>query len=377
MLGQVRQYGGRCGASSHVVAAVDLRIVDIRSLARQELVEFRGQFFVGGAPDRFFFFTQRVPFFQLFATAGVQLFDVFEDLERFFRVPEVGDRFGRVAAGCRQRLSVRRNLVREVFAFFADGAFAHQRMAYDQRRFFGFGDRAVQRLADFGGVVAVDADDVPAPRFVFGHDVFGRNFVHFRRKLDVVRVVEHDHVAQTQMAGDTAHALRHLFLNTAVGDEHVGFMRHPFAEAGYQKAFGDRCAQRHRMSLAQRTRRVFDTAGDVHLGVSRRRAAPLTESGQFVHFEITCQRQHRIQHRGHVARIEEKTVAERVTRVFGIVVQVFRIENVYEIGTAHCAAGMSRLRFLHHGGCEDTDVIRSSCRQVFHLVNSVSIFGFK
>ena len=179
------------------------------------------------------------------------------------------------------------------------------------------------------------------------------------------------------MTCDAAHALRNLLLHGAVRDVGIGLVRLPLAETGHHEALGDRCAQRHRMSLAQRTRRVFDTAGDVHLGVSRRRAAPLTESGQFVHFEITRQRQHRIQHRGHVARIEEKTVAERVTRVFGIVVQVFRIENVYEIGTAHCAAGMSRLRFLHHGGCEDTDVIRSSCRQVFHFVNSVSIFGFK
>lgn len=133
----------------------------------------------------------------------------------------------------------------------------------------GFSVSATARgesLTDFGGIVAVDTDDAPAPSLVLGHDILGRNLLDLGRKLDIVRVVEHDQVAQPEMPGDAADALRNLFLNTAVGDERVGLVRHPVAEASYEKTLGDRRTQSHRMALPQRARGILNPAVEIDLG---------------------------------------------------------------------------------------------------------------
>ena len=362
MLGQIREHGGRSGARSHVVAAIDLRVVDRRRLARQEQVELGGLLLIGSAPDRLFLAAQRVPFFQFLAATRIQFLHVVENHERILRIAaQRGHRLGNVAARGRQRLSMRGNLVREILALLADGALAHQRMADDQRRLFGLRHRAGESLTDFGGIVAVDTDDAPAPSLVLGHDILGRNLLDLGRKLDIVRVVEHDQVAQPEMPGDAADALRNLFLNTAVGDERVGLVRHPVAEASYEKTLGDRRTQSHRMALPQRARGILDSAVEIDLGMTRRRAAPLPERRQLVHIEIAGQSQYGIEHRRHMAGIEEEAVAERIARVVGIVPQELGVENVHEIGSAHRSAGMARLGFLHHRRCENPDIVRSLC----------------
>ena len=160
------------------------------------------------------------------------------------------------------------------------------------------------------------------------------------------------------MAGDAAHALRNLLFDGAVRNIGVGLVRHPLAETGGHEALRDGGAQRHGMSLTQRARGILHTAQHVHLRVARRHAAPLAQRLQVLRRIAARQRQRRIEHRRHVARIEEEAVAVGVSHIIGIVAQKFREEHRDEISSAHGAAGVSRLCLFDHRGRQDADVIR-------------------
>ena len=267
-------------------------------------------------------------------------------------------RGGDVGAGGRKRLAVRRNLVLIRRAVGGYRAFAHHRAADDDRRTLGLGTCRAERGADLVDRLSVDVEHVPAPGLVFGAYVLGVHLVDLGRELDVVRVVVHDQVRQSQMTCDAAHALRNLLLHGAVRDVGIGLVRLPLAETGHHEALGDRCAQRHGVSLTQRAGGIFHTAQHVHFGVAGRTASPLAERFEIVHRVVARQRQCRVEHRRHVARIEEQAVAEGVAQVVGIVAQEFGVEHVDEIGAAHRAARMARFRLFDHRCRQHADVVR-------------------
>ena len=172
---------------------------------------------------------------------------------------------------------MRRNLVLIRCSVGSYRALAHHRAADDDRRTLGLGTGRTQRGADLVDRLAVDSEHVPAPSLVFGGYVLGIHLVDLGRELDVVRVVVHNQVRQSQMTGDTAHALRNLLLHGAVRDVGVGLVCLPLAEASGHETFDDRSAQRHRMALTQRAGGVLHAAQHVDFGVAGRYAAPLTE----------------------------------------------------------------------------------------------------
>ena len=298
------------------------------------------------------------PLAQLGTTGGEDLAALLEDGERLLRIaPEVADRRGDVGSGGRQRLAVGRHLVLEALAPGPEGSLAHRRAPHDQRRPLRLGVGRHERLADFVDVVSVDRQHVPAPRLVLHGDVLGIHFVHLGRELHVVGVVIHDEITQPQMPGDAAHALRNLLFDRTVGDVGIGLVRRPLAETGRQETFRDGGAQRHGMPLSERTGGVFHAAEHVHFGVAGRHAAPLAQRLQVPSRIVPGQRQHRIEHRRHVSRIEEEPVAEGTGHVVGIVTQELRIEHRDEIRSAHGTSGMARLGLFDHRSRQDTDVV--------------------
>ena len=203
----------------------------------------------------------------------------------------------------------------------------------------------------------VDRQHVPAPRLVLHGHVLGHHLVDLRRELNVVRIVVHHEVRQAQMAGDAAHALRNLLLDGAVRNIGIGLVRHPLAETGGHEAFRNGGSQRHGVTLSQRSRRILHAAHHVHLRVPRRHAAPLAQRLQIFGRIVPGQRERRIEHRRHVARIEEETVAVGIRHIIGVVTQELGEEHRDEIRAAHGAAGMPRLGLLDHRGRKDADII--------------------
>ena len=358
LLGIDAQHRSRSGARRHTGFHFDRLIVDLGEFTRKEIVEFARQILVLGAPRFLDGGLLGGPLLQRLPTLGEDLAALVENSERMLRIAsQVLHRSREIGSGSRQRLTVGRDLILEALPGRALGALAHDGMADDERRTLRFALGGDQRFTNLVDIVSVDRQHVPAPCFVFHGHVLGHHLVDLRRKLDVVRVVVHHEIRQAQMAGNAAHALRNLLLDGAVGNIGIGLVRHPLAEAGGHEALRNGSAQRHGVPLTQRTRGVLHTAHHVHLGVPRSHAAPLAQRLQVLGRIAARQRQRRIEHRRHVARIEEEAVPVGISHIIGIVTQEFREEHRNEIGTAHRAAGVSRLRLFDHCGRQDTDII--------------------
>ena len=358
LLGEDAQHRRRCGARSHVGLHLDGLVVDFGKFARKESVEFARQLLMLRAPRLLDGGLLRGPLLQRLATFGEDLAALREDGERILRIAaQVLHRSGEIGPGGRQRLAVGRDFVFEALSGGAFGALAHDGMADDERRTLGLALGGDQRLADLIDVVPVDRQHVPAPRLVLHGHVLGHHLVDLRRELNVVRIVVHHEVRQAQMAGDAAHALRNLLLDGAVRNIGIGLVRHPLAETGGHEAFRNGSSQRHGVALSQRSRRILHAAHHVHLRVPRRHAAPLAQRLQIFGRIVPGQRERRIEHRRHVARIEEETVAVGIRHIIGVVTQELGEEHRDEIRAAHGAAGMPRLGLLDHRGRKDADII--------------------
>ena len=358
MFGENAQHRRRCGARSHVGLHLDGLVVDFGKFARKEIVEFARQLLMLRAPRLLDGSLLRGPLLQRLATFGEDLAALLEDGERILRIAaQILHRSGEIGPGGRQRLAVGRDFVFETLSGGAFGALAHDGMADDERRTLGLALGGDQRLADLIDVVPVDRQHVPAPRLVLHGHVLGHHLVDLRRELNVVRIVVHHEVRQAQMAGDAAHALRNLLLDGAVRNIGIGLVRHPLAETGGHEAFRNGGSQRHGVALSQRSRRILHAAHHVHLRVPRRHAAPLAQRLQIFSRIVPGQRERRIEHRRHVARIEEETVAVGIRHIIGVVTQELGEEHRDEIRAAHGAAGMPRLGLLDHRGRKDADII--------------------
>ena len=66
-----------------------------------------------------------------------------------------------------------------------------------------------------------------------------------------------------------------------------------------------------------------------------------------------------------MAGIEEKAVTLEPRGVGGIEVQIFSVEQIDELGTAHGAAGMAGFCLFHHGGGKDANLIRGRFESLF------------
>ena len=74
--------------------------------------------------------------------------------------------------------------------------------------------------------------------------------------------------------------------------------------------------------------------------MSRRRAAPLAERGEFLHSEFARERKHRIEHTAHMSGIQEETVTSIPERIFRIIDKVFGKQHIDEVRSTHCTTRM-------------------------------------
>ena len=315
------------------------------------------------------------PCTQRLAALGEDLAALFENGERILGIAsQVAYRGGQVGSGSRQRLSVSRDLSFETLPVGAPCALGHRRVSDDERRTFSLAVGGNQRLANLVDIMSVDRQHIPTPGLVLHRHVLRIDLINLRRQLHVVGVIVHDQIRKPQMPRDAAHTLRNLLLDSTVRDIGIGFVGHPLAKARHQETFGNGGAQRHGMALSQRARGVLHAPQHIHFGMAGRHAPPLAQRLQVLGRIGAGQRQHRIEHRRHVAGIEEQPVTERIIHPVGIVTQELGVQYRDEISAPHCSARMPRLRFFDHGGRQDAHIVgdttqfRIGCRHSIELV---------
>ena len=312
------QYGCRCSTSSATCFLFDSSPVHFRSFAREEEFQFCCQFRVCFRPYSFLCILFSNDLLQLFCTFCIQF--------GYFR--EYNERVSRITTQILDCIYVcvaaERSTVCSAVSFIAAAVclactFTHYGFTDNQRRAFFFSLCFFDCRTDFVRIITVDTKYVPSPCFIFHGSVFNGYVFRFCRKLNIVGVIEHNQVVQSQCTGNTSRTLRDFFLNTTVRDVSVNGLIHHLVETGFQEFGSDSSTYCKSVSLSQWTRSIFDATHDVHFRVSRSRASPLTEFFQLVQREFSCQCQRRIKHRRHVARVEEEAVTSFPTGIFRIV----------------------------------------------------------
>ena len=271
---------------------------------------------------------------------------------------QISDGSGEVGTGSAQWLTVGGDLALEGGAFSIDGALAHDGFTDDDCRLVLLGDCGIESGPESGQISAVDFQYIPTPGAVLGGGVFGSNIIGDCGELDVVGVVEHHQVVQSQLAGDTAGTLGNFLLDAAIGDESEVIMSHPVTEPACEELVGDGRTDGEYMALAQRAGGVFNAPGWIHFGMSGSGAAPLAEALHLILTVKAVQTQGGVEHGGHVTGIQEKTVAFEPGGIGGVEVQIFGVKQVDELGTAHGAAGVAGFCPFHHGSGKDANLIR-------------------
>ena len=333
--------------------------VDFGELVVKIAVEFLGQFGVGGLPCSLLLAACLDDGAELLAACLIESLHVVEDDEG---VPGVCSEIAH--GGCEigtcgaQGLPVGRALALIVLAVGLDATLAHHGMSDDYGGTLGLVACCLDGSGYGLGIVAVDLDDIPVPCAILGGDILGVYGIDHGRELNLVRVIEHDEVGQAQVSGEACGALRDFLLDTAVRDEGVCLVREPLAKTCCKESLGNCAADGHGVALAQGTRCVLDTTLGMEFGVTRSGRPPLAELGELVGGIVAEQRKHAVEHRRHVARIEEEAVAGYPPSVVGIGHEELRIEHIDKVCASHGTAGMSRLGFLNHRGGESADVVR-------------------
>ena len=219
----------------------------------------------------------------------------------------------------------------------------------------------VESGTNLSSVVTYDLNDFPTECTILSSSVLSHHFLRLSRKLDVVGVVEHDEVVETENGSDTSSALRNLFLNATIRDVSVdGLLSESWVASVSSQELGcDGSTNSEHVTLTERTRCVLNATSNLELWVTRSRRTPLTELCQLFERELANEAELRVEHWSHVTWVEEETVATNPLRVLWVVFQILRIQNVDEIGTAHCTTWVTRLSLFYCTGCQDTDVVGS------------------
>ena len=201
--GESAEYGSRCGTCSDIGFLFDCSPVHFGSLAGEEQFQFGCLFGIGFCPCGFggIFFCHDA--LQFGSASGVKLGYFRKDSERIFRVT------AQVLDCIYISVAAQRSTVCSAVGFVAAAVclactFTHYGVTDNQRRTLSFGFSLVECAADGICIVTVDCDDFPAPCLVFLCCIFDGYIFRFGGKLDVVCIIEHDEVVQSQRTGNTA-----------------------------------------------------------------------------------------------------------------------------------------------------------------------------
>ena len=174
-------------------------------------------------------------------------------------------------------------------------------------------------LADLIHIVTVDLLHEPAPSLIFLGSILTGHHLCLSRELDIVGIVEHDEVVETEVTGSTASTLRDLLLYATIRDVSVDGLVHHVAQTSLQELSGDGSTHSEAVTLTKRTGCVLDAALNLALGVTGSHRTPLTQVLQIFQRVLADEAELAVEHRSHVTWIEEETVATLPCGILGVI----------------------------------------------------------
>ncbi len=136
-----------------------------------------------------------------------------------------------------------------------ESTLTHDGLADDEGRLTLNRFCSVDSLADSSHIVSVDFEYFPTECTILGSSVLVHHDSSFCRELDVVGVVEHDDVVESEVCSYTTCALRDFLFDTAIRDVDIdGFLcKARIASVGSEELSSDGCTDAVRMALSERT----------------------------------------------------------------------------------------------------------------------------
>eukprot|EP00968_Pinguiococcus_pyrenoidosus_P004601 scaffold301_cov243-Pinguiococcus_pyrenoidosus.AAC.106 len=227
-------------------------------------------------------------------------------------------------------------------------------------------DRCVQR----GEIVAVgDGLDVPAVGGVAHPDVLGEGQRRVSVDGDGVVVVEHDELAEAQVASEGAGFGRDAFLQAAVPADDPGVVVHDvearLVEHGREMALGDGHANGLGNALAKGTGADFDSRRELQKHAEGPSlagdAADLAEALEVVHREtVAAEEEHGVLKRARMPVAEHKAITRRPVRMRRRVAHEVLPKEVRKGRAAQGRAGVARVGRLNHVDTQSTDCVDAS-----------------
>ena len=250
---QNTQTSSRCCTGGRTCLLFYLAPVYLWSLAREPLIHLGALLRVGLAPFCLGSLTLGNNLLQLLGTLGVEFFYIVEDNEWILRVStEVLDSIDIGISTERSAMSIDASLIACTIG--TQGSLAHHGFTNDKGRTLLLLLSCCEGFTNLSYVVAINLDDIPSPCLIFHLGVFGHHNATLCRELDIVGVVEHDEVVQTQVACNTAYTLRDFLLYGTIRDVCIDFvLHHGRAQTCLKELLGYGSTSCNGMSLTQWT----------------------------------------------------------------------------------------------------------------------------
>ena len=139
-------------------------------------------------------------------------------------------------------------------AIFLQGTLTHDSLTDDEGRALLLLLSSVESLTNLSHIVTIDLDDIPTPSLVLHLCVLVHHNATLCRELDVVGIVEHDEVVQTEVTCDTTNTLGDFLLYGTIRNVCVDLMlHHGRTQTSLQKllCYGSTCCEG--VTLTKRT----------------------------------------------------------------------------------------------------------------------------
>ncbi len=221
--------------------------------------------------------------------------------------------------------------------------------------------RVVERLVDRRQVIAIlHAGDVPPVRGEPSSHILGEVQRCRARQRDGIGVVEHDQLAEPEMAGERARLGRDAFHQIAVARDDVRVVvddrvSRPVEVRG-QMRLGHGHADRVRRCPGRGGRWSPRRPRHMALGMPGCPAVPLAESLDLLHRQVVArQMEQRVEQHRPVAGRQHEAVAIGPVRISRIVPQESGPEHVRHRRRSHRESGVTRVGLLHRIDGEEAD----------------------
>ena len=145
-------------------------------------------------------------------------------------------------------------------------SFRHNSPTDDKRRAAFFLVSSYKCFTDSVWIIAINLQHIPSPSTIFHASIFVHNHSTLSRKLNVISVIEHNKIVESQVSCQSSYLCTNTFLDTTVRDKGINLvLHHGMTKSCFKEFLSNCCTSSVGMALSKWTRRVLYAMCDISL----------------------------------------------------------------------------------------------------------------